>query len=117
MIQNERHIEAQELKLDSYTRGRNAAISGSLLLRADILLTISTAVYETSKCKATTFENVIMRKYYIIAWRKEEEAILRCNEWNLIGGIRKIKKDKIVSTDVSSLKCIYDASIPQEDET
>ena len=117
MIQNERHIDAQDQKLDSYTGGRNTDISGSLLFRADKLLTISTAVYETSDSKTTTLANRIMSEDDIIAWGKEEEAILRCNEWNLIGGIRKFKKDKIVSTDVSSLKCIYDASIPQEEET
>ena len=44
MIQNERHIEAQYQKLYSYTGGINADLSGSLLLRADKLLTIYTAV-------------------------------------------------------------------------
>ena len=34
MIQNERHIEAQEQKLDSYTGGRNEDLSGYSLLRA-----------------------------------------------------------------------------------
>ena len=28
----------------------------------------------------------------IIAWGKEEEAILRCNEWNLIGGFNNSMK-------------------------
>ena len=117
MIQNERHIEDQEQKLDSYTGGRNADLSGSLLLRADKLLTISTAVYETSDSKATTLANVIMSKDDIIAWVKEEEAIIRSNEWNSIGGFRKFNEDNRVSTDVTSLKGIYDASIPQEEET
>ena len=58
-----------------------------------------------------------MSKDEIIAWVKEEEAILRINEWNLIGGIRKFNEDNRVSTDVSSLNGIYDASIPQEEET
>ena len=60
MIQNERHIDAQEQKLDSYTGGRNADLSGSLLLRADKFLAISTAVYETADSKATTLYNGIM---------------------------------------------------------
>ena len=72
MIQNESHIEAQEQKLDSYTGGRNVVISGSLLLRADKLLTIYTAVYETSDSKATTLYNGIMSEDEIIAWGKEE---------------------------------------------
>ena len=45
MIQNERHIDAQEQKLDSCTGGRNANISGYLLLRAGKMLTISKSVY------------------------------------------------------------------------
>ena len=49
----------------------------------------------------------------IIAWVKEEEAILRSNEWNLIGGIWQFNEDNRVSTDVSSLKGIHDESIPQ----
>ena len=53
----------------------------------------------------------------IIAWWKEEEAILRSNEWNLIGWIRKFNEGNRVSTDVSSLEDLYDASIPQEEET
>ena len=53
----------------------------------------------------------------IIAWVKEEESILRINEWNLIGGIRKFNEENRVSTDVSYLKGIYDAIIPQEEET
>ena len=48
MIQNERHIEAQEQKLDSYTGGINAAISSSLLLISDKLLIISTSLDEKS---------------------------------------------------------------------
>ena len=72
MIQNESHIEAQEQKLDSYTEGRNVVISGSLLLRADKLLTIYTAVDETDDSKATTLANGIMRKDEIISWGKEE---------------------------------------------
>ena len=117
MIQNESHIEAQEQKLDSYTEGRYADLSGSLLLRANKFLTVYTAVYETADIKATTLANGIMSEDEIIAWGKEEEAILRSNEWNLIGGIRKFNEDNRVSTDVSSLKGIYDASIPQEEET
>ena len=35
----------------------------------------------------------------------------------MIGGIRKFNEDNRVSTDVSSLKGIYDASITQEEET
>ena len=49
----------------------------------------------------------------IIALGKEEEAIMRSNEWNLIGEIQKFNEDNIVSTDVTSLKGIYCASIPQ----
>ena len=60
MIQNERHIESQEQKLDRYTGRRNAALSGSLLIRSDKLLTISTALYETDDIKATTLANGIM---------------------------------------------------------
>ena len=67
MIQNERHIEAQEQKLDSYTGGRNADLSCSLLLRSDKLLTISTAVYETTDSKATTLDNGIMSEDEIIS--------------------------------------------------
>ena len=58
--------------------------------------------------------NGIMSEDEIIAWGKEEEAILRSNEWNLIGGIRQFNEDNRVSTYVYSLKGIYDASIPQE---
>ena len=93
------------------------ALSGSLLLRADKFLTISTAVYETANSKATALANVIMSEDDIIAWVKEEEATLRSNEWNLIGGIWQFNEDNGVSTDVSSLKGIYDASIPKEEET
>ena len=42
---------------------------------------------------------------------------MRSNECNLIGGIWQFNENNIVSTDVSSLKGIYDASIPQEEET
>ena len=117
MIRNERHIKAQEQKLDSYTGGRNAALSGSLLIRADKFLTISTSVYETADIKATTLANGIMSEDEIIAWGKEEEEILRSDEWNLIVGIRKFNEDNRFSTNVSSLKVIYDASTPQEEET
>ena len=58
-----------------------------------------------------------MGKDEIIAWGKEEEAILISNGWNLIGGIRKFNEDNRVSTDVSYLKGIYNASNPQEEET
>ena len=70
MIQNERHIEAQEQKLDSYTGGRNAALSSSLLLRAENFLTISTAVDKTADSKATTLANGIMSEDEIIDWGK-----------------------------------------------
>ena len=76
MIQNERHIKSQEQKLDSYTGGINADLSGSLILRADKFLSISTAVYGTAD------SNGIMSEDQIIAWGKEEEAILRNNEWS-----------------------------------
>ena len=114
MIQNERHIEAQEQKLDSYTGGRNAALSGSLLIKADKFLTISTSLYETADSKATTLSNGIMSEDKIITWGKEEEEILRSNEWNLIVGIRKFNEDNRVSTYVSSLKGIYDEITPQK---
>ena len=58
-----------------------------------------------------------MGKDEIIAWGKEEEAILISKEWNLIGGIWKFNEYNRVLTDVSSLKRINDASIPQEEET
>ena len=80
------HIKAQEQKLDSYTGGINASLLGSLLIRADKLLTVSTAVDETANSKATTLANRIMSEDDIIAWGKEEEAILRSNEWKFIGG-------------------------------
>ena len=48
-------------------------------------LTIYTAVYETSDSKATTSANGIMSEDEIIAWGKEEEAIMISNECNLIG--------------------------------
>ena len=92
MIQNEGHIESQEQKLDSYTGGINAALSGSLLLRGDKFLTISTAVYETADIKATTLANGIMSEDEIIDWGKEKEAIMRSNEWNLIGGFSNSMK-------------------------
>ena len=117
MLQNKRQIDAQEQKFYSYNRGRNADISGYLLFRDNILLTISTAVNETEDIKATTLTNGIMSQDEIIAWGKEEEAILRSNEWNLIGWIRKFNEGNRVSTDVSSLEDLYDASIPQEEET
>ena len=79
------------------------------------MLTISTAVYETADSKATKLDNGIMSENEIIAWGKEEEAILRSNEWNLIGGFQKFNEENRVSTDVTSLKVIYDASIPQEE--
>ena len=79
MIQNERHIDAQEQKLYSYSGGRNADLSGSLLLRADKFLTISKAVYETTDSKATTLANGIMSEDEIISWGKEEDAIMRRN--------------------------------------
>ena len=60
MTQNETHIKAQEKKLISYTVGRNMALSGSLLLIANKLLTISTGVEETADSKATTLANGIM---------------------------------------------------------
>ena len=60
MIQNERHIDAQDQKLDSYTGGRNTDISGSLLLRANKFLTVYTAVYETADSKDTTLANGII---------------------------------------------------------
>ena len=117
MIKNERNIEAQEQKLDSYSGGRNVALLGYLLLRAEKLLTISTSVYETANSKATTLVNGVMSEDEITAWIKEEEAILRSNEWNLIGIICQFNEGNRVSTDVSSLKGIYDEINPQEEET
>ena len=70
MIQNERRIDTQAQKLDSYTGGRNADFSGSLLLRSDKLLTISTVVHKTADIKDTILANGIMRKDEIIAWGK-----------------------------------------------
>ena len=67
MIQNERHIESQEQKLDSYNGGRNAALLGLLLLRAHKLFTVSTAEDETTYSKTTTFSNGIMSEDEIIA--------------------------------------------------
>ena len=58
-----------------------------------------------------------MREDEIIAWRKEEEEILISNEWNLIGGVWQFNEEHIVSTYLSSLMGIYDASNPQEEET
>ena len=71
MIQNESHIESQEQKLDSYTGGRNVSLSGSLLLRAEKLLNISTEVYETADSKSTTLANGIISEDEVIAWVKE----------------------------------------------
>ena len=90
---------------------------GSLLLRDNKLLLISTSVYETDDRKSKTPANGIMSEDDIIAWEKEEESIMRSNEWNLIGGVKKFNEDNRVSTDATSLKGIYDASIPQEEET
>ena len=73
--------------LEGYTGGRNADLSGSLLIRSEKMLTISTAVFETSDSKATILSNGIMREDEKIYWGKEEEAIMRINECNLIGGI------------------------------
>ena len=101
MIHNERHLEAQQKKLDSYTGERNADLSGSLLLIVNKLLTISTAVYKTADSKATTLANGVMGEDEIIAWVKEEEAIMISNEWNLIAGIQQFNEDNRVSTDVS----------------
>ena len=42
---------------------------------------------------------------------------MRINEWNQIEGIRKFNEENRVSTDVSSLKGIYDATITQEERT
>ena len=78
------------------------------------MLTISTAVYEIADSKSTTLANLIRSKDEIIAWGKEEEAILRSDEWNYIRGIRKFNEDNRFLKDVSSLKGIPDASIPQE---
>ena len=114
MIQNQRHIDTQYQKLDNSTGGRNADLSGYLLLIANTLLTVSAAVYETADRKATILSNGIMSEDEIIAWEKEEEEIMRSNEWNLIAGIRKLNKNNRLSTYVSSLKGIYDASILQE---
>ena len=57
-----------------------------------------------------------MSEYDIIAWGKEEEAILRSNACNLIGGVQQFNEEDRVSTNVTSLKGIYDASTPQEEE-
>ena len=48
---------------------------------------------------------------------KEEVAIIRCNEWNLIGGVQQLNEENRVSTNVTSLKGIYDAITPKEEET
>ena len=79
------------------------------------MLTISTAVDETADSKATTLANGIMIEDDIIAWGKEEEAMLISNEWKLIGGVQQFNEENRVSTDITSLKGIYDASIPQEE--
>ena len=117
MIKNKSHLESQQQKLDSYTGGRNASLSGSLLLSADNLLSISRAVYETADSKATTLTNGIMSEDEIFAWVKEQETILRINEWNLIGGVQQFNEYNRVLTDVTSLKGLYDASTPLEQET
>ena len=65
------------------------------------MLTISTAVYKTADSKATTLANGVMGEDEIIAWVKEEEAIMISNEWNLIAGIQQFNEDNRVSTDVS----------------
>ena len=70
MIQNERHIDTQEQKLVSYTGGINADLSGSLLLRANKLITISKAVYKMATRKSTILANGIMSEDEIIAWGK-----------------------------------------------
>ena len=77
------------------------------------MITIFTAVDETANSKATTLANGIMSEDEIIAWGKEEEAILKSNEWNFIGGVHQFNEENRVSTDVTSLKGIYDASITQ----
>ena len=77
------------------------------------MLTISTSVDETADRKATTLANGIMSKDEIISWGKEVEAIMRSNEWNLIWGFQQFNEDNRVSTDVTFLKGIYDASITQ----
>ena len=71
LIHNKRHIEAHEHKLDTYTGGRNPALLGSLIIRANKLLIISTTVYETSNSKATALANGIISKDKIIAWVKK----------------------------------------------
>ena len=78
------------------------------------LITVSTVVYQTVDSKSTTLANGIMSEDDIIAWVKEEEEIMRSNECNLIGGIWQFNENNRVSTYVSSLKGIYDASIPKE---
>ena len=70
MIKNERHKEAQDQKIDSYTGGRNAAPLDYLLLRSEKFLTISTEVDETGHFKATTLANGIISEDNIIAWGK-----------------------------------------------
>ena len=54
-----------------------------------------------------------MREDEIIAWGKEGEAIMRSNECNLIGEIWQFNEDNRVSTYVSYLMGIYDASFLQ----
>ena len=56
------------------------ALLVSLLLRAERLLTIYIAVDGTADNKSKTMANGIMSEDEIIAWGKEEEAILRSNE-------------------------------------
>ena len=40
---------------------------------------------------------------------------MRSNDWDFIGGVQQFNEDNRVLTDVTSLKGIYDASIPQEE--
>ena len=77
------------------------------------MITVSTAVDETADSKATTLANGIMNEDEIIAWGNEEEAILRSNERNLIGWVQQFNEDNRVSTYVTALRGIYDASTPQ----
>ena len=59
-------------------------LSRVLYYSEPIFFTISTAEDEPADSKATTSDIGLMNEYEIIAWGKEEEAILRSNEWNLI---------------------------------
>ena len=58
-----------------------------------------------------------MNEDEIIAWVKEEESILRSNEWNFIGGVQQFNEGNRVSTYVTSLKGIYDSINPQYEDT